>query len=92
MTDWAALLDAIDAGLDEFPPVLLDELPGHPGPVPPALVDRAERTLRRMAEVEAALQRDLLDLARELTALSSAGRTGSAGTTPPVPHFLDARA
>ena len=39
MTDWAALLDAIDAGLDSFPPVLVDALPADPGPVPPALAE-----------------------------------------------------
>ena len=79
----------MDAGLDEFPPVLLDDLPADPGPVPARLAERAARTLRRMAEVEAALEHERSELARELAALKASPLppTGS-----PVPHFLDTRA
>jgi hypothetical protein len=89
MTDWFALLDAIDQGLDEFPPVLLDDLPPDPGPVPPALAERAARTLQRMRDVEAALEHERSQLARDLSALK-ASTTATAGA--PVPHFLDTKA
>lgn len=85
---WAALLDAMDDGLDAFPPVLVDTLPADPGPVPPALVDRAARTLHRMAEAEAALDRHRAEIARDLTAISAA----KTGATPTVPRFLDTKA
>jgi hypothetical protein len=89
---WTALLDVMEAGLDEFPPVVVDQLPADPGPLPPALQDRAVQLLRRMAEVETALDAARAEMARELTGLSAA-RTASAMTAAPnVPHFLDTRA
>jgi hypothetical protein len=94
MTDWAALLDAIDDGLGSFPPVLVEALPADPGPVPAALAERATRTLRRMAEVRSALERERDDIARELVALSAAraARTRVGDGARPVPHFIDQRA
>ena len=92
MTTWPTLLDAIDEGLRSFPPVLLDNLPMDLGPLPPLLAARAARTLRRMAEVEAALERDRAELARELAALSAAKAVAAGNAAPPVPHFLDTKA
>jgi hypothetical protein len=89
---WVALLDEMDAGLDSFPPATLAALPADPGPVPPGLADRAVRTLRRMAEVEATLDGQRAEIARELVGLSAARTAASANATPNVPHFLDARA
>lgn len=87
---WAALLDAIDAGLEFSPPVVVDYLSAEPGPLPPALRDRAVSTFRRMAEAEAELAAQQAEIARELIGLSAA-RTASAATAAAVPHFLDAR-
>ena len=94
MTDWPALLDAIDDGLAAFPPVLLDlePLAGGLGVLPAALAPRAEATLRRMAEVEAVLDRERADLARELAALSALKATSPQTGAPPVPNFLDTKA
>ena len=95
MTDaaarWTALLDAIDEGIGASPPVLLDSLPTDIVPVPAALVGRAAATLRRMAEVEAALEQQRSELAGELAALSAA-RSAAAKAAPPVPFFLDTKA
>ena len=94
MTDWHGLLDAMDEGLVAFPPVLLDlePLAAGLGALPAALVGRAEATLRRMAEVEAVLDRERADLARELAALSTLKATSSQTGAPPVPNFLDTKA
>jgi hypothetical protein len=90
MTGWVALLDAMEHGLDSFPPVLVDGLAGDPGPVPPELVGRVERTLHRMAEVTTALECRQAEIGRELAALAAlAAARPSAGA---VPRFLDARA
>jgi hypothetical protein len=94
MTEWPALLDAVDDGLAAFPPVLLDleHLAADLGPLPAALAERAEATLRRMAEVEAWLDRERSDLARELAAISALKATSHQTGTPPVPNFLDTKA
>ena len=94
MTDWPALFDAMDDGLTAFPPVLLDleHLSSDLGPLPASLATRAEGTLRRMAEVEAALDRERSDLARELAALSALKATTPQSGAPPVPNFLDTKA
>jgi hypothetical protein len=92
MTDWAALLDSIEDGLDSFPPVLVDSLPVDPGSVPPALVERVVSTLRRMGEVEAALEHQRSEIGRELVALSAVKANAARIATSPVPHFLDTRA
>jgi len=86
MTSWGELLDAIDEGLSSSPPVLVDFAPGEIGPLPADLRNRAERTLHRMADVEAALEHDRAELARELAAISAV--TASAST----PRFLDTKA
>jgi hypothetical protein len=94
MTDWAALLDAIEDGLTSSPPVLVDDLPAHPGPVPPALVNRAARILQRMLDLQAVLEREQAEIADQLCALSAAraARTRRRDGAKPVPHFLDSRA
>ena len=94
MTGWVALLDAVDEGLAEFPPVVLDldHLAADLGPLPKLLAERAEATLRRMAEVEAVLDRERSDLARELAALSALKATTPQAGAPPVPNFLDTKA
>jgi hypothetical protein len=88
---WEAVLKAVEDGLEAYPPVLLPSLPVGLGPVPLTLVDRALRTLRRMGEIEEALERDRGEVARELSALSGA-RTAAATAARPVPHFLDTTA
>ena len=88
MTDWTALLDAIDEGLTSSPPVLVDFTPSEVGPLPAALAHRASATLQRMTEVEALLDRERADLARELAAMSAA-KSSPAAT---VPRFLDTKA
>ena len=92
MTDWPTLLDAVDDGLAAFPPVLLglEHLAADLGPLPVALAARAEATLRRMAEVEAALDQERSDLARELAALTALKATAPAASS--VPTFLDTKA
>jgi hypothetical protein len=98
MTDWAALLEALEDGLESIPPVLIDvaSLPATADPVPPALRDDAQRLLRRMAEVEADLERRRVEIGRELAALAAArvaqARVVATGAAKPVPHFLDRRA
>jgi hypothetical protein len=92
MTDWPALLDAIDDGLTSSPPVLLDFAPADVGPLPAGLAGRAAATLRRMAEVEATLERDRAELARELAALSAVKASAAATAASTVPQFLDTRA
>lgn len=94
MTDWPALLDAVDDGLAAFPPVLLDlePLAAGLGPLPAPLAERAEATLRRMAEVEAVLDRERAGLARELAALSALKATTPQTGGPSVPNFLDTKA
>jgi hypothetical protein len=92
VSDWASLLDAMEEGLDSFPPVLVGSLPDDPGPVPPALVDRGVRTLRRMAEVEAALKHHRAEIGRELAAVSAAHAAATTNAAPSVPHFLDTKA
>lgn len=90
---WVALLDAMEAGLESFPPVVVDDLPAEPGPIPPALVDRAVRTLQRMAEAEARLEEERAEIGRELNGLSAARTAAAAANaTPNVPRFLDTRA
>lgn len=94
MTGWPALLDAMDDGLAAFPPVLadLEHLAAGLGPLPASLAERAEATLRRMAEVEAMLDRERGDLARELAALSALKATTPQSAGASVPNFLDTRA
>ena len=94
MTDWPALLDAMDEGLAVFPPVLIEVEPlaAGLGPLPAPLAERAEATLRRMAEVEAVLDRERADLARELAALSALKAASPQAGAPPVPNFIDTKA
>jgi hypothetical protein len=92
MTDWVALLDAMDEGLGSFPPVLLDALPADPGPIPPGLAPRAARTVRRMAEVQAALEHEQTEIARELTALAALKAAAPQAPASSVPQFLDTKA
>ena len=94
MTTWAALLDAMDAGLQSVPPTFvdLDELPPELGPLPAPLAARAAATLQRMAEVEAALERDRAELGRELAALTALAATAPTAAAATVPHFLDTKA
>jgi hypothetical protein len=89
---WTALLDAMEVGLELSPPVPVRTLPADPGPLPPALHDRATELLRRMAEAEAELAGRQAEVARQLTGLSAARTaSGNAGDRN-VPRFLDARA
>ena len=92
MTDWTALLDAIDEGLTSSPPTLLDSLPADVGPLPSGLAARVTETLHRMAEVEATLERDRDELARQLAALSAAKASATLNAASSVPRFLDTRA
>lgn len=94
MTDWPALLDAMDDGLAAFPPTVVDleHLAADLGPLPAPLRERAEATLRRMAEVEAVLDRERADLARELAALSALKATTPQPGASSVPNFLDTKA
>jgi hypothetical protein len=88
MTDWTALLDAIDDGLTSSPPVLVDFALSDFGPLPVALGPRASATLQRMTEVESVLERERAELARELAALAGAKSSPAAS----VPRFLDTKA
>lgn len=90
--EWTTLLDEMEAGLNAFPPAVVARLPDDPGPVPPALAERAVRTLRRMAEVEADLVAHQADIARELVGLSAAKTAATSTSTATVPRFLDTRA
>ena len=94
MTDWPALLDAVDDGLTAFPPVLLDleQLAAGLGPLPAPLKGRVESTLRRMAEVEAVLEQERSDLARQLAALAALKATTPQSGAPSIPNFLDTKA
>lgn len=92
MKNWMALLDTIDEGLTSSPPVLLDALPTGLEPLPADLAPRAAATLRRMVEVEATLERDRSEIARELAALSAAKAAATAGSVSSVPRFLDTKA
>ena len=91
MNVWAELLDAIEDGLDMSPPVLVDDLPTDPGPVPPALVGRATQTLQRMLDVQAVLEGQQAEIARQLSALSAAraARSRLRDGAKPVPHYFD---
>lgn len=93
--EWGAVLDAMERGLESFPPTVVVAPPAL-GPVPPALRPRARRALRRMGEVQAALERRRDDIGRELVALTAArtvqARMAAAGRGKPVPQFLDRRA
>jgi hypothetical protein len=91
-TPWEPLLTAIEDGLDSFPPVLVDALPADPGPVPLALVDRAVRVLRRMAEAEVALEQHRAEIGQELVALSAVKATAALTFASPVPRYLDTKA
>jgi hypothetical protein len=86
---WATLLDEMEAGLESSPPVAAAPLPEDPGPLPLALAERAVRTLRRMSEVEAEIEAQQAEIARELVGLSAAK---AAAATPNVPRFLDTKA
>jgi hypothetical protein len=88
---WEAVLKVMEDGLEVYPPLLLPSFPARLGPVPVALVERTRRALRRMAEVEDALERHRGEVAHELSALSLA-RTAAPSAAPPVPRFLDTRA
>ena len=92
MTGWTALLDAIDEGLTSSPPVLVDFAPSDFGALPAALAGRATATLQRMTEVEAILERERAEIARELAALSATRSGPAAVASASVPRFLDTRA
>ena len=92
MTDWPALLDAIDEGLRSSPPVLVDFSPAAIGPLPVALAPRATATLARMREAAAMLEAHRADIGRELSALAAAKPSMAASSSSPVPHFLDTKA
>ena len=94
MTDWPALLDAMDDGLTAFPPTLVDleHLAADLGRLPVSLAARAEATLRRMAEVEAILDKERADLGRELVALTALKATTPQSGASSVPNFLDTKA
>lgn len=94
MNDWPSLLDAVDEGLAAFPPVLIDfeRLAADLGPLPPSLAERAQATLQRMAEVEARLEEERSDIARELAALSGLKAATTQSGAASVPNFLDTRA
>lgn len=92
MTDWTALLDAIDEGLTSSPPVLVDFTPSDFGLLPVALAGRAAATLRRISKVEAVLERERAELARELSVLSAAKSSPAASATASIPRFLDTKA
>ena len=92
MTDWAALLDAMDEGLTSFRPVVLDSLPTDAGPIPPELTDRAARTLQRMGEVQTALEHEQAEIGRELTALAALKAAAPQAAASSVPQFLDTKA
>ena len=94
MTDWAALLDVIEDGLGSSPPVFVENLPSDPGPVPPALVDRASRTLQRMLDLQAILETRQAAIGTQLSALAAAraARSRLRDGTKPVPHYFDQRA
>jgi hypothetical protein len=93
---WTAVLDAMEDGLESFPPVVVDvaALPAL-GPIPSALRPRALQALQRMTDVQATLEHRRNDIGRELVALTAAGgaqaRVAAAGAGKPVPHFLDRR-
>ena len=89
---WMTLLDEMEAGLASFPPAVVEALPPDPGPVPPALLDRAVRTLRRMAEAEAKLEEHRSEIARELIGISAARTAAASSASPTVPHYLDTKA
>lgn len=90
---WAGVLDALERGLESFPPAVV-AVPAL-GPIPPALRPRARRALQRMGEVQATLERRRDDIGRELVALTAAraaqARIAARGGKP-VPQFLDRRA
>jgi len=92
--EWAAALDAMERGLESFPPAVV-AVPAL-GPIPPALRPRARRALQRMGEVQAALERRRDDIGRELVTLTAAraarARIAARGSGKPVPQFLDRRA
>lgn len=92
--EWTAVLDALERGLESFPPAVV--APPALGPIPPALRSRARRALQRMGEVQATLERRRDDIGRELVALTAAraaqARIAAAGSGKPVPQFLDRRA
>ncbi len=92
--EWVAVLDAMERGLESFPPTVVDLPPM--GPIPPTLRSRARRTLQRMGEVQAALEGRRDDIGRELVALTAAraarARLAARGSAKPVPQFLDRRA
>jgi hypothetical protein len=92
MTNWAALLDAIDEGLTSSPPELVDFAPADFGPLPAALAARAAATLRRMAQAESALEQEHAGIARELISLAAARTAAASTAAPKVPLFLDTRA
>jgi hypothetical protein len=94
MTDWPALLDAMDEGLAAFPPVFPDLRPlaAGLGPLPAPLTERAQATLRRMAEVEAILDQERSDLARELSTLTALKAATTQSGASSVPNFLDTKA
>jgi|GEM_PF-4659921 len=97
MNDWAALLDAMEQGLESFPPAVVDAVAlAPPGPIPDALRPRARQALQRMAEVQATMERQRDEIGRELVALTAAraaqARLAATGAGKPVPHFLDRRA
>jgi hypothetical protein len=92
MTDWTALLDAIDDGLTSSPPVLVDFAPSDLGPLPVGLAARATATLQRMTDVERVLERERAEIAREVAALSGAKSAPAAFASASVPRFLDTKA
>ena len=92
--DWAALLDRMEEGLAATPPVLLDDLPPDPGPVPPSLTGRAARAVQRMVDLQTVLEGQQAEVAAQLSALSAAraARSRLRDGAKPVPQYFDHRA
>ena len=77
---WEEALDALGATGEWEPPADL-------GPLPAALAARAQETLARLTEQIQTLETQQAEVARELTALSTAG-----SSEPSTPHFIDTTA
>jgi hypothetical protein len=99
---WAAVLEALEAEVEvEVEAPRSAERSGEPGafippaglgPLPIALLERAERLLGRMAELQEGLEQRRNEVGRELSALNRARTTAEATAARPVPHFLDTTA
>jgi hypothetical protein len=93
VTDWTALLDAMEDGLEAFPPVLV-EVPRDLEPMPSALAPRARMLLERMTAVSSMLELKRAEVGRQLGAMAAvrAVKARVAMAYAPVPHFLDTKA